>query len=95
MNITRCDQFNLALSHGAYAWPGGYPQYFITADGAALSFESATENAALIRDAIIADDKHGGWRVIAMDINWEDGNLTCEHTGALIESAYESNEQEA
>src|SRR5258708_12352856 len=26
------------LRAGQYAWPGGYPLYFITSDGAALSF---------------------------------------------------------
>jgi hypothetical protein len=27
-----------------YAWPGGYPRYFITNDGAALSYNAAREN---------------------------------------------------
>ena len=91
MDINRCDQFNLALSIGPYAWPGGYPYYFITADGAALSFAAAQENAAQIRDAIISQDTHSGWCVCAMDINWEDTALTCEHTGGPIESAYGEN----
>jgi hypothetical protein len=26
------------LRAGPYAWPGGYPQYFIAGDGNALSF---------------------------------------------------------
>jgi hypothetical protein len=81
-------QFNKALADGAYAWPGGYPLYFVTADGGALSFESAQENAAQIRDAIIEDDKRGGWRVIGVEVNWEDGELYCDHSGERIESAY-------
>ena len=29
-----------------------------------------------------------GWRVIACDVNWEDENLYCAHSGKRIESAY-------
>jgi len=94
MIINHCYQFNLALSHGAYAWPGGYPIYFVTADGCALSFESAQENAGLIRDAIIAGARTGNdeWRIVASDINWEDTELTCDHSGEKIQSAYGENE---
>lgn len=97
MDIKRVDQFNLALSHGAYAWPGGYPLYFICADGGALSFAAAEENAGLIRDAIIAGPNTGNddWRVIGMDVNWEDDSLTCDHTGKRIPSAYGDDSGEA
>ena len=88
MKITRCDQFNLALSQGAYAWPGGYPIYFLCADGEALSFDAAIENAALIRDAIIGADNTGGWRVVGCGVSWEDGALFCADTNKRIESAY-------
>lgn len=88
MKINRVDQFNLALSIGPWAWPGGYPYYFLCSDGEALSFKAAQENAGLIRDAIIANDGSGGWRVLGMDINWEDNDLYCSHTNNKIESAY-------
>lgn len=88
MNISYVWDFNKALAIGPYAWPGGYPHFFITADGGALSFKSAEENAAEIRDAIIANDKSGGWRVVAMDVNWEESDLYCDHSGKRIESAY-------
>ncbi|RQR63873.1 hypothetical protein [Burkholderia sp. Bp8998] len=88
MNIKHVFDFNKALDHGPYTWPGGYPCYFITSDCETLSFEAAKENAGLVRDAIIANDKHGGWKVIAMDINWEDANMVCVHSGKSIESAY-------
>jgi hypothetical protein len=29
-----------------------------------------------------------GWRVVACDTNWEDGELYCDHSGERIESAY-------
>jgi len=70
-----------------YAWPGGYPRYFITSDGAALSYKTASENKNLIVDAI-QDKSNDGWRVIGCDVNWEDANLTCDHSGEAIEAAY-------
>jgi hypothetical protein len=81
------DQFVRDLAE-PYAWPGGYPRYFITADGAALSYAAAENERRLIRRAIRTDDNTGGWRVIGCDINWEDADLYCDHTGARIESAY-------
>lgn len=95
MQITKFYQFNLALANGAYAFPGGYPLYFRMADGEALSFDSAVENAGLIRDALISgyDDQ---WRVIELETNWETPDLFCSHSGLRIPSAYaedEANEQ--
>lgn len=89
MKLTRVDQFNLAIFQGPYAWPGGYPIYFITEDGEALSFQAAQENAGLIRDAIIAGPGLcDEWRVVAADINWENTTLNCAHLGTRIPSAY-------
>ena len=80
-------QFLEALDAGPYAWPGGYPVYFITHDGAALSFEAVREQfAQVVWDFI--NDASTGWRVCACEINYENDDLTCDHTGELIESAY-------
>ena len=81
------DQFAADLKE-PYAWGGGYPRYFITADGAALSYEAAKAESWQIRRAIRTNDSSSGWRVIACEINWEDPNLYCDHIGARIESAY-------
>lgn len=90
--ITRCDQFNLALSNGSHTFPGGYPLYFVMADGEALAFSVAglPDVAPLIRDAIIAGPNTGNddWRVVAVSVNYEDNELTCVHTGRKIECAY-------
>ena len=94
MKIKHCYEFNKALAGGAYAWPGGYPLYFVTADGGALSFVSAEENAAQIRDALIARDTSSGWCVMALETNWEDRNLTCDHSGARIVCAYEGSDED-
>ena len=80
-------QFKATLRAGAFAWPGCYPLYFITRDGAALSFEAAREQfAAIAREYL--DDTSTGWRVVACEVNWEDSELCCDHTGRRIESAY-------
>lgn len=84
---TVCD-FRAAMRAGKYAWPGGYPRYFITSDGECLSFEAARENLRLILDSI-AYRVNDGWRVVAVDINWE-SYLVCAHTNEVIESAYGS-----
>lgn len=97
MIIKTVFDFNKALELVPYAWPGGYPLYFITADGAALSWAAVIEEQDLIRNSIIdypfSDGGHwplhtDGWRVVAMEVNYEDDGLYCDHTGAKIESAY-------
>ena len=75
------------LSQGEHAWPGGYPLYFITTDGAALSFKAVRGNLRLVMDSI-KRDLRDGWQVCAVDANWENPSLYCEHTGERIPSAY-------
>ena len=88
MHIENVKDFNEALENGPYAWPGMYPVYFICADNEALSFEAALEHADLIHEAIAEKDNTGGWRVVAVCINWEDKDLICAHTGKQIAPAY-------
>lgn len=83
MNVA---QFNAALAAGPYAWPGGYPLYFVMADGEALSFKAAEAEADLIRQAIA--DGARDWMPVAIEVNWEDTELMCVHTNERIESAY-------
>lgn len=77
-----------ALENGPYAWPGGYPIYFVMSDGEALSFNTANEKQDLIIAALEDGDKTGGWMVIGADINWEDDDLIDAHSGEKIECAY-------
>lgn len=88
MEIRTVSEFRKAMRHGPYAWPGGYPCYFVTADGAALSFKAAKECRRQIIQAIAEHDTGSGWCVVALTVNWEDTELTCDHTGEPIESAY-------
>lgn len=84
--FTKTD-FETALANGAWAWPGGYPLYFITSDGESLSFDAAKANARLISEAI-EDKSSCGWRVVGIDVNWENSDLRCCHSNVLIQSAY-------
>lgn len=72
------------LNNGPYAWPGGYPLYFVMADGETCSFEAIADNKAEVYSSA-ADPQ---WRPVAVDINWEDPDLLCAHTGKPIEAAY-------
>lgn len=76
-----------ALRNGPYAWPGGYPLFFVTADGAALSFEAVREQYRSVLRSI-RDNVNYGWQVVGVETNWENPDLYCDHTGKRIESAY-------
>lgn len=86
-------QIKAALRAGPYAWPGGYPLYFITHDGAALSFEAVREELRNVAyDVLNAGST--GWRVEALDVNYEDQDLWCAHTNARIPAAYAEDDVE-
>ena len=93
MNIQSIADYRRALRVGPYAWPGGYPLHFVMSDGESLSFKAAKSERRLILEAL-ADHASGnryefsGWRPVALEINWDDCELYCAHSGELIESAY-------
>lgn len=70
-----------------YAWPGGYPTYFVCHDGESLCHGCMSTERRGIIDSV-AHKRNDGWRVVGLDINWEDSELHCAHCGTLIESAY-------
>lgn len=76
-----------ALRYGAATDLGGYPLYFVTRDGAALSFVSARKMLVAIADDF-QHDASTGWRIAAVQINYEDGDLRCDHSGERIPCAY-------
>lgn len=86
MNIEKPSDFAKALKM-PYAWPGGYPTYFITRDGAALCHKCGTKEAPRIITSI-RDNDRDGWNVAACVINYEDTDLYCDHCNQQIESAY-------
>lgn len=77
----------------SFAWPGGYPMFYVFRDGGCICHDCANENIGEIDLAIrepnvLHANSHGGWAIDAHDINWEDADLTCDHCGKQIESAY-------
>jgi hypothetical protein len=66
----------------AYAWPGGYPLYYITADSGVLCPECANKNLRLT----LGDDPQ--WQIVACEINYEEECLTCDNCYTVIKPAY-------
>lgn len=67
-----------------FTWPGGYPLYAITDDGGALCPCCCGKEKKRIADS----DPRDGFYVVALEINLEDADLTCDHCGEPIRSAY-------
>ena len=76
------------IRNGKYAWPGGYPVYFVASDGEALSFDTVKKNYREVLYAMKYFGDFSGWNVVGVDINYENENLICAHSGKKIESAY-------
>ncbi len=65
----------------AYAWPGGYPIFYLT-----------KKDDVLCPDCANAQGRHDDDPVVAHDANWEDPELYCEGCSQRIESAYAEDE---
>lgn len=74
------------LRAGAFAWPGGYPLYFITHDCAALCFDCARKEFRQIAWDFL-NETSTGWRIEACEVNYE-SLIYCAHCSKQIESAY-------
>lgn len=72
----------------AYAWPGGYPIYYLCADGGILCPDCANKEIDLI--AVAKRDCDKQWQLEGYGIHWEGEPLPCDHCGKEIESAYGS-----
>jgi hypothetical protein len=88
MLINNTKDLRDAVRAGKYAWPGGYPRYFIAADGEALSFDAVRAEYRQVLRAVKYPRTDTQWQVACTDINWENPDLYCAHTGERIESAY-------
>jgi hypothetical protein len=85
--ISSVAQLKATLRAGGFAWPGGYPLYFITSDGASLSFSTAIKEFRAVADAIKTKQSNG-WKIVGCAVNWEDCELFDGHTGEQIPAAY-------
>jgi hypothetical protein len=78
------DKLKDALVNGqlpTYAWPGGYPVYYLAKDNGVLCPKCANEFTE-------GRDNDTQLEPVAFDVNWEDPQLFCEHCNTRIESAY-------
>jgi hypothetical protein len=69
-----------------YAWPGGYPMEYITADGGVLCPDCA--NGRNGSEASTREDAPADWRMVDGGVHWEGPAHECDHCGAEIASAY-------
>jgi hypothetical protein len=77
----------LRSSPSGFAWPGGYPMFWITREGDALCWSCVRKEwRQVVWDFL--RNASTGWRVEACDINYEDPELCCSHCNERIESAY-------
>lgn len=60
----------------SFAWPGGYPLYYLDRAGNTLCPKCASR------------DIDASQAVTACDVHWEGEALTCDDCGAAIDSAY-------
>jgi hypothetical protein len=72
----------------SFAWPGGYPMFYVMDDGEALCPTCANDPSNPVHEGGQAD----GWRIEGYDINYEDASLFCAHCSKRIESAYAEDE---
>lgn len=80
-------EFLDALRDGSHTH--GYPKFFLCEDGGTLHPDCAYDEVWSIARAI-RDKDNPSWRVIAVDINWEDPQMLCDHCDTFIESAYDT-----
>jgi hypothetical protein len=85
MKIDGTRELRDALRGGPYAWPGGYPMFYVTHDGDTLHPDCVKRHYRAASHAI----RHGEYdRIVEVDINWESPDMYCAICQERIESAY-------
>lgn len=72
----------------AYAWPGGYPLYYLTSDCSVLCPDCVNSEIDRVDAEMRDPERHNQFQVVAVDVHWEGEPMQCEHCNAEIESAY-------
>ena len=81
---SRSLRFADQLARSPYAFPGGYPLFAVTSDGACLCHKCCSTE----RESIGTTTGDDGWCVAGLDINYEDSELLCDNCGTVVEAAY-------
>jgi hypothetical protein len=71
----------------AWAWPGGYPLFYLMCDGEALCPCCVNKEIWQVLEATFSDARYG-WTLVGVAVNWEDVSLYCSQCGSRITSAY-------
>lgn len=75
-----------------YAWPGGYPVYYLAREGYRNDETGELELSRYDRSEFVCCPDCAAAKaeriLIASDINYEDPDMTCEVCSRRIESAY-------
>lgn len=87
MTLAQLDEMVPNGKAEAYAWPGGYPIYYVTSDGGVLCPPCVTKEYERIRESSL-DNARDGWALDGRGVNYEDPDLYCDHCSQRIESAY-------
>jgi hypothetical protein len=64
-----------------YAWPGGYPLYYLDKQNSVLCCDCANKSYA-------DTDELDGFKPESVGVNYEDPDLYCDQCSKRIESAY-------
>ena len=88
MKINDTKELKQALRDGPYAWPGGYPTFFLAADGEPLCHTCVKRYFKQVIYEIYRPRAGDMFRVIGQEINYEDEHLHCAHCEEQIQSAY-------
>lgn len=72
----------------SYAFPGGYPIFYVTKDSGILCPDCVNANLGQCLGETEGGSEYKQWQLAGYDINYEDNSLYCDHCNKKIESAY-------
>ncbi len=78
-------------ARNTYAWPGGYRQWLLMADGECICPKCARKEWRQVARATKADPStwpDEQWRVVDGFVNWDGPAIECAHCGVSHESEY-------
>ena len=82
--IDSINKLKACLRAGEYTFPGGYRLFFITEDGACLSFSAVLDNLQEIYYSMM-HEMNDGWSIVGLSSVEEcDDEVYCDHTNELL-----------
>ena len=82
--IDSINKLKACLRAGEYTFPGMYRLFFITSDGACLSFSAVLDNLQEIYYSMM-NDINDGWNITGLGcVNESDEEIYCDHSNELL-----------